>query len=186
MSSTHHVHADADPGMSAVSASPARAMFSRSPWPALRALLGAPRWVYRMKLGWMLGHRFMLLTHRGRSSGRLYQTVLEVVQYDARTRESIACSGWGTRSDWYRNSMANAPVAIETGGDRYDAPNVRVLAPEANFPIIDQYVRRLPAIARPLAYRLGLDVRGSEAERRAHSGRLLLVAFRPRAGNQTE
>jgi deazaflavin-dependent oxidoreductase (nitroreductase family) len=154
-----------------------RAMFARPPSMALRALLGAPAWLYHLGVGRLLGHRFMLLTHRGRTSGRTYQTALEVVQYDPRTHESIVCSGWGTRADWYRNIMAYGPIAVETGGKRYENPSFHVLAPEDNYPIVANYVRRLPAMARPLAYRLGLDVRGPEEVRRAHSQGLLMVAL---------
>jgi deazaflavin-dependent oxidoreductase (nitroreductase family) len=159
----------------------ARAMFARSPSPVLRVLFRAPRWLYRLRLGGLLGHRFALLTHRGRTSGRTYQTVLEVVHYDPRTQESVVCSGWGTRADWYLNIIASSPVAFETAGRRYPNPSFRALAPEENYPIVMAYVRRLPAMARPLAYRLGLDLRGPEDERRAHSHRLLMVAFGPRA-----
>jgi deazaflavin-dependent oxidoreductase (nitroreductase family) len=159
----------------------ARAMFERSPSPVLRVFFSAPRWLYRLGLGGLLGHRFILLTHRGRASGRTYQTVLEVARYDPRTRESIVCSGWGRQADWYRNIMARGPIAMETGGQRYENPTVRVLAPEENYPLVAAYVRRLPAMARPLAYRVGLDVRGPEDRRRAHSQSLLMVALRPRA-----
>ena len=51
---------------------------------------------------------------------------------------------------------------METGGHRYENTIFRVLAPEENYAIVGNYMRRLPAMARPLAYRLGLDVRGPE------------------------
>jgi deazaflavin-dependent oxidoreductase (nitroreductase family) len=121
----------------------------------------------------------MQLSHRGRRSGRLYRTVLEVVRYDARTNESVVCSAWGTRADWYRNIMANPPIAVEIGGRRYKDPSFRELAPEENYQILAAYIRGLPRIARPLACRLGLDVRGSERERRKHAERFLMVAFHP-------
>jgi deazaflavin-dependent oxidoreductase (nitroreductase family) len=159
----------------------ARAMFASTPAPLLRAFFKVPVWLYQVGLGGVLGHRFLQLTHRGRSSGRLYRTVLEVVRYDPRTQESVVCSGWGTRADWYRNIVANPPVKFETGGQRYEHPCFRELAPEDNYPIVADYVNRLPPGARPLAYRLGLDVRGSESERRAQAQRLLMVAFRPGA-----
>jgi deazaflavin-dependent oxidoreductase (nitroreductase family) len=142
-----------------------RALFPRSSSRVVRALFNAPVWLYRLKLGWLLGHHFMLLTHRGRTSGGLYQTLLEVVHHDPRTRESIACSGWGTRADWYRNIMANPPIAVETGGHRYESPTFRLLSPEENYPIVAEYVRRIRAIARPLAYRLGLDIVATRAPR---------------------
>jgi deazaflavin-dependent oxidoreductase (nitroreductase family) len=157
----------------------ARAMFPRTPSRLLRGFFKAPDWLFRLKLGWLLGHSFLELTHCGRRSGRQYRTVLEVVRYDPHTQESVVCSGWGTRADWYQNIIANPPIAIGIGGRRYKNPGFRELAPEENYPIVAEYVRRLPRIARPLAYRLGLDVRGTEAERRAHSQQLLMVAFRP-------
>jgi hypothetical protein len=83
----------------------------------------------------------------------------------------------GARADWYRNIMANRPIAMETGGTRYENPSFHVFALEENYPIVADYVRRLPAMARLLAYRLGLDVRKPEDERRAHSQRLLMVAL---------
>jgi deazaflavin-dependent oxidoreductase (nitroreductase family) len=156
----------------------ARAIFPRTPSRLLRGFFKTPDWLFRFRLGGLLGHRFLELTHRGRKSGRLYRTVLEVVRYDPRTHESVVCSGWGTQADWYQNIIAHPPIAVETGGCRYPNPQFRELAPEENYPIVAEYVRRLPPIARPLAYRLGLDVRGTEEERRDHSQHLLMVAFR--------
>jgi deazaflavin-dependent oxidoreductase (nitroreductase family) len=162
--------------------STARAMFARAPSPLLRGFFKAPQWFFRLGLGWLMGHRVLELSHRGRSTGRLYRTVLEVVRYDPRAHESIVCSGWGTRADWYRNIIANPPIAFETGGQRYEHICFRELAPDENYAVVAEYVRRLPRIAQPLAYWLGLDVRGSERARRAHSQQLLMVAFRPSAG----
>jgi hypothetical protein len=49
------------------------------PGPVLRRLLRAPSLLYDWHAGWLLGRRFLRLTHRGRRSGRRYRTVLEVV-----------------------------------------------------------------------------------------------------------
>ena len=40
-----------------------------------RALFRAPIWLYRLGLGGLLGGRFLLLTHTGRTSGRPRQVV---------------------------------------------------------------------------------------------------------------
>jgi hypothetical protein len=61
------------------------------------------------------------------------------------------------------SAVANGPMAMETGGKRYENPSCHVLAPEENYPIVAAYVRRLPAMARPLAYLL--------APRRARPGK---------------
>ncbi len=47
-----------------------------------------PILLYRARLGWLLGHRFLLLTHRGWKTGKIRRTVLEVVHYDPTTRDS--------------------------------------------------------------------------------------------------
>ena len=47
----------------------------------LARLFRVPVYLYRWHLGWLFGHRCLLLTHIGRRSGRKRQTVLEVVEY---------------------------------------------------------------------------------------------------------
>jgi hypothetical protein len=56
-----------------------------------------PIYLYRLNLGLLLGHRFLLLVHRGRRSGLLRETVLEVILYEPATRESVVLSAWGRR-----------------------------------------------------------------------------------------
>src|SRR5262249_46992186 len=55
----------------------------------LRFVLHLPVYVYRARLDVLLGHRFLLLVHRGHRSGRRYETVLEVLHYNPVTDESI-------------------------------------------------------------------------------------------------
>ena len=69
-----------------------------------------PLYLYRWHLGWLLGHRFLMLTHLGRKSGRRRQTVLEVVHYDFKTKECIVIAGYGAQSDWYRNIQAHPAI----------------------------------------------------------------------------
>ena len=57
---------------------------SKPPRGLLRFLLRLPIWLYQLHLGFLLGHRFLLLTHTGRRSGLLRRTVVEVVSYDRR------------------------------------------------------------------------------------------------------
>lgn len=148
----------------------------------LMALLRLPVYLYRLGLGRLLGHRFLMLTHRGRKSGRPRQTVLEVTHYDPRTRESVVVSGWGKRADWYQNIQASPAIEVQTGGERY-VPACRVLAPAEAYDVTVGYDRRLPPPLRPIARlvlrRFGFDVAGTEEARRAHAASLLFVAFRP-------
>jgi hypothetical protein len=44
-------------------------------------LFRAPVYLYRWHMGWLFGHRCLLLAHTGRRSGLRRQNVLEVVEY---------------------------------------------------------------------------------------------------------
>ena len=149
------------------------------PTGVLRHVLHLPVYLYRLGLGRLLGHRFLLLTHRGRKSGRAYETVLEVVRYEPSTRETIAVSGRGEKSDWFRNITAHPAPEVRTGSERY-APEQRFLTPEEVYAEIADYERRHPWAVRVVPPLLGFDLDGSEAARRAFAGSLRMVAFRPR------
>src|SRR5688500_2785319 len=74
--------------------------------------------LYRLHLGWLLGTRFMQLTHIGRRSGRLHRTVLAVLRFDTSTKELYAVSAW-PGSDWYANIQAAPAMLVECGVVRY-------------------------------------------------------------------
>ena len=65
----------------------------------LRLLLRLPGYAYRLRLGWLFGHRFLMLTHQGRKTGRMYDTVLFVIRYDPATAESSVVSTNGHNAD---------------------------------------------------------------------------------------
>jgi deazaflavin-dependent oxidoreductase (nitroreductase family) len=120
-----------------------------------------------------------VLTHRGRKSGRTYQTVLEVVRYNAATRECVVASGWGTQSDWYRNLKKSPALEIRIGRDHY-VPQERFLSPDDVYAELRDYERRHPRAARLIGRYLGLPLDGSDAARQALAASLPMVSFTPR------
>ena len=88
-----------------------------------------PIWLYRLRLGWLLGHRALHLTHEGRVTNKPRWAVLEVIQYDASTGVHYVASGFGVKSDWYRNIRENPEVTIQTGGRTYLA-TAEILPPQ--------------------------------------------------------
>jgi deazaflavin-dependent oxidoreductase (nitroreductase family) len=96
-------------------------MIDHPPGKILRFGLGLPVWLYRMKVGWLLGNRFLMLTHRGRKSGRAYETVIEVVHHDKKTDTYYVVSGWGNKSDWYQNVQKSADVTVHVAGRKFQA-----------------------------------------------------------------
>jgi deazaflavin-dependent oxidoreductase (nitroreductase family) len=139
-----------------------------------------PIYLYRLNLGRLLGHRFLLLVHQGRKSGLLRETALEVVRYNPATKESVVLSARGDRADWYRNIEASPALEVRTGRERY-VPEQRFLAPEENHAVILEYARRHPLAFRFFVKALGFDypLQGSEGARMEAAKSLWLVAFRP-------
>jgi deazaflavin-dependent oxidoreductase (nitroreductase family) len=101
----------------------------------LRLAFRLPIYLYRLNLGWLLGNRFLLLVHRGRGSGLLHETVLEVLLHDPATRESVVLSAWGEKADWYRNIELTSALEVRTSSERYH-PGQRFLAPEENHAVL--------------------------------------------------
>ncbi|HEU5439626.1 MAG TPA: nitroreductase family deazaflavin-dependent oxidoreductase [Ktedonobacterales bacterium] len=134
--------------------------------------------LFRARLGWLLGHRFLMLTHRGRTTGKLRRTVLEVVRYDPATHESVVVSAYGERADWYRNLLAHPPLEVRTGGSRY-VPQYRLLDPDERRAALRRYQRRYPRAFRAIMRFLGYPYDGTEAGLRALAGAVSMVAFRP-------
>lgn len=122
--------------------------------PLRRAFFRAPIGLYRLGLGGLLGHRFLLLEHVGRKSGLLRRTVLEVVGSEGGA--PIVVSGFGKRSDWLRNLVARPEVRV-TWGRRSFGARARIVGTEEAAAVFDDYRRRHPRAARLLGRALGVS-----------------------------
>jgi deazaflavin-dependent oxidoreductase (nitroreductase family) len=151
----------------------------QQPRGALRLLARLPILLYRARLGWLLGDRFLMLTHTGRLSGLPRQVVLEVVRHDKETHTYVVASAWGEKSDWYRN-LRQTPEAALTVGRRQLEVLAEQLPPEEAERELAHYARRYPTAARALARLMGFQVEDVEADFPALSRQLPLIAFRPR------
>ena len=136
-----------------------------------------PIWLYKIHLGWLLGNRFMLLTHTGRKSGLPRHTVIEVVRYDRQKQIFYAASGWGKRSDWYKNVIKNPHVSIQSGRVNQRAVAERLSVEEAGEELV-QYARDHSFAWRELAGIMGYQLDGTESGVRAVAQTLPVFAFR--------
>jgi deazaflavin-dependent oxidoreductase (nitroreductase family) len=137
-----------------------------------------PLVLYRLRLGWLLGYRFMQLTHVGRRSGKLRRTVLAVLSYDSQTREIKAVSAWNA-SEWYKNIQVAPALQVETGFTHY-TPEQRDLSSDEiarlfmdfrqQHPIFSRMVCRIPGWKWDSSYEEFLDLART----------LRGVVFRPR------
>lgn len=104
-----------------------------------------PFWLWRMGLGPVMGGRFCMLTTIGRTSGKPRHTLLEYAALDGR---AYVLAGWGFRSHWVRNLLADPRVTLQSrlGTERgrairiVDPDTVRALYPDlCRSPVWHQY-----------------------------------------------
>ncbi|MFQ5399606.1 MAG: nitroreductase family deazaflavin-dependent oxidoreductase [Anaerolineae bacterium] len=146
-----------------------------------RLLWRAPIWLYRLRLGWLLGRRFLLLNHVGRKTGLPRQAVVEVAKYDEESNTYTVASGFGKKSDWYRNLLKTPEVTIQVGLKKMAVTAVPLTPEQSGEEMVD-YARRYPTAARNLTKLIGYQISGSEAEYRAIGQDVVpFVALQPRS-----
>ncbi|MGA7291817.1 MAG: nitroreductase family deazaflavin-dependent oxidoreductase [Terriglobales bacterium] len=147
-------------------------------------LFRAPVYLYRWRLGWLFGHRLLLLTHIGRRTGQRRQTVLEVVEYRKQGPEVVVVNGFGPDCDWVRNIQAR-PVEEVTVGSEHFAAQHRFLGEQEAMQVIRDYERRnrfiAPILRRGFTWLLGWPYHGGEADLQRLVQQLPLIAFHPRS-----
>jgi deazaflavin-dependent oxidoreductase (nitroreductase family) len=159
--------------------SPAHAPIEATRAPAfMRPLFKLPLVLYRLRLGWLLGHLFMQLTHTGRRSGKVRRTILVVLRFDARTQEVKAVSAWQA-SEWYKNIQAAPALQVETGRLRY-SPVQRDLSAEEVAQLYVDFRREHPLFSRLVCRIPGWKWDASYDEALALARTLHGVAFRPK------
>ena len=107
-----------------------------------RWLVRAPIWLYRARLGALLGGRMLLLEHRGRTTGLRRATVLEVIDHEP--GRYVVVSGFGERAQWYRNVMANTAVRVSSGTRRRVPAAARRLDEAEAAEVLRRYRARHP------------------------------------------
>ena len=135
--------------------------------------------LWRIRLGWLTGHAFLVLTHVGRRTGNSYRTVLYVQRYDHRTREATVISVWGN-SQWFRNISVTPAAQVEIGLQRYQ-PRQRFLDAEEIVELEKRFRARHRIIAWGQAKLMGWPWPATEEQLRNLCGGLRAVAFAPRS-----
>ncbi len=134
----------------------------------------APTYLYRAHLGFLFGRRFLMMEHRGRSTGTLHRTVVEVA---GRLGDAwVVASGYGPGSDWYRNLRAGGLEAIWIGARRRPA-TARFLEAEEAAGVFAAYEADHPRTAQALMAEMGVSYDGSEAGRAEMMRSIPMVAF---------
>lgn len=152
--------------------------FKQKPTGWFKRILHAPVWLFRARLGFLLGMRIVMLEHRGRRTGKLRQTPLEVVHRDGNT--FILCSGTGPKADWYRNIRA-APASALWVGSRRHAVEQRFLDDSEAATTFARYEQAHPKAAARLTGLMGVSHDGTHESRMEMVAKIPMVEMRLRS-----
>jgi deazaflavin-dependent oxidoreductase (nitroreductase family) len=144
-----------------------------------------PRPLYRHGLGWLLGHTFLLITHKGRKSGKRRETVAMALAYDPDTREAVIFSAWGPNTQWMRNLRAHPALQIQIGRDTY-LPEQHFLSEDEAVAVALEFRRRHPWRLRLFAVILSWGDLSTEPAMRDFVRSRPFVSFRPAPALQTD
>jgi deazaflavin-dependent oxidoreductase (nitroreductase family) len=152
---------------------------SHKPRGFTRLLFRFPIWLYRLRLGWLLGDRFVMFRHTGRKTGLPRYAVVEVVRHDHATDTYFIASGWGERSDWFQNIQKTPQVLVHAGRRQFEAMATRLSIEQATQELVD-YARRHATSFRNLSkMMIGRQLEASEADCRLLAQSVPLVALVP-------
>ncbi len=108
-----------------------------------RWLVRAPIRLYRAGLGFLFGHRLLMLQHTGRTSGTPRFVVLEVVDHPA-PGEYVIVSGFGTTAQWYRNIRADPRVRLWIGTQRAIPATATPMTDTESADALEHYIHHHP------------------------------------------
>lgn len=116
------------------------------------ALAWLPALADRRGFRWLLSGRvigapIVVISHRGRRSGKLYRTPVEAIAEDAERGEVAVSPMRGKRGDWYRNVVAGGLVEASLRGERFE-PAWRELSEAERAAALRRYRDAHPLYAR--------------------------------------
>lgn len=148
------------------------------PGPLLRFLFRLPKILFHLRLNWIFSHRLLMLVHVGRRSGLRRRTVVETLRRDRESDRYILVSGYGERSQWFRNIVAPPDVEVRVGFRRRRMRAVPLAHDQAVEELV-RYHRRYPRRLTYLSRMLGLRSDGTEEDARDLAGYVRVVAVTP-------
>lgn len=152
----------------------------KRPGKFLKFFFKVPVWIYKMGFGgferWV-GAQWMLITHTGRKSGKRYDSMVDVMDYDKATDTYYIEAAYGTRADWYRNIQASPNFAARVGRRKFLAC-ATPLSNENSADMLVKFYREKPAYTRSVMAMVGMKFNGEE-DLRAIASKLMLLAVHP-------
>ncbi len=142
-----------------------------------RLLKLPPRLLYAVGLGPLYGRVVMLLTTRGRKTGKPRITPL---QYEQVNGVFVVASARGVVADWYRNVVADPLVEVRVRRSRFEGIAATCTDPARITDFLELRLERHPRmVGRILRFR-GVAADPTRAQLEAYASRLAMVTITPR------
>ena len=138
-----------------------------------------PIWIYRLGLGFLMGNRVLLLTHKGRITGEKRLAVLEIIHSNPELDQYFVVSGFGTRSHWYQNIKTSPEVTIQIGTKKISAL-ANQLDPEKASQLILIYTQKHPKNLQILGSLLGYEIDHTPEGYLSFGREIPVIQFSPR------
>ena len=139
-----------------------------------------PVWFAKIGFGgWekLIGAEWMLVTTRGRKSGKPRGTMLDVMDYDAASDTYYIEAAYGDRADWYKNMQANPVFEARVGRRKFSA-TATPLSNDGAGELMVKFFRKKPAYTRSVMAMVGMTFK-DEDELREMGKHLTLLAVKP-------
>lgn len=134
--------------------------------------------LFQLHLGWLTDHAVVVVTHRGRRSGKVRRTALYPIHYDPRSLQTCVVSVWG-KSDWYQNLCAASALEIAIGQQGY-TPEQRLLTTEEIAALDRQFRHQHPVVAWGQCWLMGWPWQASDEELLRLASKMRGVSFSPK------
>lgn len=134
------------------------------------------RILYALGLGPVVGRLVLLLTTRGRRSGKPRVTPLQFEEIDGNI---VVGSSRGTRADWYRNILADPHVQVRVGSRAFHG----IAEPTTDTRRIADFLQlrldRHPRMVRAILRSEGVPDHPSRSDLESYASGLAMVVIRP-------
>lgn len=140
-----------------------------------KLMFKAPLTLWRMGLGPLMGHVFLVIGHTGRKSGLPRYTMVEHhVTSDGRI---IAPCAFGDKAQWYKNMVADPHVTIENHHGAFSMVARRIEKDDELLAAYTLFNKRNPMMFGEYLETLGIA--NTPGDVLAHKDRVVLITFDP-------
>lgn len=113
-----------------------------------RLLFRSPIPIFRAGLGFLFGSRLTMLEHKGRKTGQIRRTILEVA---ANHPDAVyVAAAWGAEAQWLKNVMADPRVTFYVGARKYETV-AEMVSDEQALELMGEYAEEHPQVLDRLA-----------------------------------